>query len=208
MVVTPALAADGPLVPWLSPDMTKAPPLPDYMRSQITDAAVWMNAHEIKALPEYRRSEITEPALWMDAHEIKAWSWTGFYVGGQIGAARGTATFADPFGASIFGDNVTTPGFLAGGQIGFNWQVPNSSFVLGVEADASWLTADGTNTCLAFSGLFVSATCHADPNAIGTLTARGGYAFGPSGRTLLYAKGGAAWIHENVDTNTNQKLYP
>ena len=49
----------------------------------------------------------------------------------------------------------------------------------------------------------VSATCHADPNAIGSLTARGGYAFGPSGRTLLYAKGGAAWIHENVDTITN-----
>jgi opacity protein-like surface antigen/outer membrane protease len=132
-----------------------------------------------------------------------AWSWTGFYVGGHVGAAVGTADFADPFGSSIFGDKVTTPGFLAGGQIGYNWQAPNSTWVLGVEADASWLTSDGTNTCFAFSGFLVSATCHADPNAIGSLTARGGYAFGPSGRTLLYAKGGAAWIHENVDTITN-----
>ena len=41
-----------------------------------------------------------------------AWSWTGFYGGVHVGAAAGTANFADPFGSSIFGDNVTTPGFL------------------------------------------------------------------------------------------------
>jgi opacity protein-like surface antigen len=71
----------------------------------------------------------------------QAWFWTGFYAGGHVGAAVGTANFADPFGSSIFGDTVTTPGFLAGGQIGYNWQVPNSPWVLGVEADASWLAA-------------------------------------------------------------------
>src|SRR5208282_5087192 len=78
-----------------------------------------------------------------------AWFWTGFYGGVHVGAVAGTTNFTDPFGSSIFGDNVTTPGFLAGGQIGYNWQVPNSPWVLGVEADASWLTADGTDTCLA-----------------------------------------------------------
>ena len=88
------------------------------------------------------------------ATALPAWSWTGFYVGAHVGATAGTANFADPFGASIFGDNVTTPGFLAGGQMGFNWQVPSSHLVLGIEADASWLASDGTNTCLAFSGLF------------------------------------------------------
>jgi opacity protein-like surface antigen len=132
-----------------------------------------------------------------------AYDWTGFYVGGQVGGATGAANFADPFGASIFGDKVTTPGFFAGGQIGYNWQVPDSRWVLGVQADANWLTADGTNTCFAFSGSFVSATCHADPKAFGTLTGRGGFAVGPAGRTLLYAKGGAAWDNEQVDTITN-----
>jgi opacity protein-like surface antigen/outer membrane protease len=125
------------------------------------------------------------------------------YVGGQVGATAGLANVADPFGPSLYGDKVVTPGFLAGGQIGFNWQPPNSRVVLGVEADASWLTSDGTNTCLAFSGSFVSATCHVDPRAIGALTARGGYAFGPDGRTLVYAKGGAAWMHDNIDITTN-----
>jgi hypothetical protein len=40
-----------------------------------------------------------------------AWFWTGFYGGVHVGAVAGTASFADPFGSSIFGDSVTTPGF-------------------------------------------------------------------------------------------------
>jgi opacity protein-like surface antigen/outer membrane protease len=134
---------------------------------------------------------------------ISVYNWSGFYIGAEVGGAVGTANFSDPFGGSIFGDKVTTPGFLAGGQIGYNWQVPNSPWMLGVQADANWLTSDGTNTCFAFSGFLDSATCHAHPDAFGTATARVGYAFGPAGRTLVYAKGGAAWIHENVDTVTN-----
>jgi opacity protein-like surface antigen len=78
---------------------------------------------------------------------ISAYNWSGFYIGAEIGGAVGTANVSDPFGASIFGDKVTTPGFLAGGQIGYNWQVPNSPWVLGLQADANWLTSDGTNTC-------------------------------------------------------------
>ena len=62
----------------------------------------------------------------------------------------------------------------------FNWQVPNSNWVLGVEADASWLSSDGTNTCLAFSGLFVSANCRAQPNMMSDLTARVGWALAGS----------------------------
>lgn len=132
-----------------------------------------------------------------------SWFWTGFYIGAHVGATAGTADFADRFGSSIFGDKVTTPGFLAGGQIGYNWQAPNSNWVLGVEADASWLASDGTNTCLAFSGSFVSANCRSRPDATGTLTGRVGYAYGPFGRTLIYAKGGAAFVHNQIDIATN-----
>ena len=132
-----------------------------------------------------------------------AWFWTGFYVGAHVGTAVGTATIADPFGSSIFGNNVTTPGFLAGGQIGYNWQAPNSNWVLGVEGDISGLISNGTNTCDAFSGLFVSANCSSRPDVTGTLTSCVGYAFGPFGSTLIYAKGGAAWVHEDIDITTN-----
>jgi opacity protein-like surface antigen/outer membrane protease len=132
-----------------------------------------------------------------------AWLWTGFYGGVHVGAAVGTTNFADPFGSSIFGDNVTTPGFLAGGQIGYNWQVPNLPLVLGLEGSLSWLDADGTNTCLAFSGFFVSANCRAQPNTMSDLTARVGWTYGQFNHSLVYVRGGAALVHEQIDISTN-----
>jgi opacity protein-like surface antigen len=129
--------------------------------------------------------------------------WTGFYIGGHIGAGTGTAKFADPFGSSIYGDKVTTPGFLAGAQIGYNWQVPNSPWVFGLEGDLDWLDSDGTNTCLAYSGFFVSANCHAQPKLMGDLTGRVGWAYGQFNHSLFYAKGGAAFIRDQTDITRN-----
>src|SRR5665647_1786769 len=87
------------------------------------------------------------------------WSWTGLYIGGHTGAGFGTSQFSDSAGPAIYGGNVRTPAVLGGGQIGYNWQIPNSNWVLGVEADATALSSDGTATCLASSGLFFSANC-------------------------------------------------
>jgi opacity protein-like surface antigen len=135
------------------------------------------------------------------------WSWTGLYLGAHVGGGFGTSQFADPAGASIYGGNVRTPAALGGGQIGYNWQVPNSNWVLGVEADASALSADGTATCLASSGFFISANCRVHQDASGSLTGRVGLATGARGRTLLYAKGGLAWQQERFDITTNA-LFP
>ena len=81
--------------------------------------------------------------------------------------------------------------------------MPNSNLVLGVEADASWLTSDGTNTCLAYSGNFVSANCRAQPNTMGDLTARVGWAYGQFNHSLFYVKGGAAFVRNQIDITTN-----
>lgn len=162
----------------------------------------------IGLVQEAAAADIDTPYLrGSDGYEIApvppAWLWTGFYGGVHVGAAIGTANFADPFGSSIFGDNVTTPGFLAGGQIGYNWEAPNSPWVFGLEADLGWLDADGTNTCLAYSGLFVSANCRAQPNMMGDLTARVGWAYGQFNHSLFYVKGGAAFVHNQLDITTN-----
>jgi opacity protein-like surface antigen len=130
-----------------------------------------------------------------------SYDWSGFYLGGHVGAAYGTSTFSDPYGASIYGDSVQTPGFLAGVQGGYNYQT--GPWVLGLEADADWMASDGTNTCLAYSGYYISSNCHSHPDALGTLTGRIGYAFGPLGRTLPYVKGGMAWVHNNAEINVN-----
>lgn len=134
------------------------------------------------------------------------WSWTGLYIGAHAGAMWGRTNFSDPFGPSIFGDTVRTPGYLFGGQIGYNWQQGSSPWVLGVEADISALDSDGTFTCFAFSGIFISANCRVRPHALGTFSGRVGYAVGSDRRTLLYAKGGAAWTRDAIDITSNNQF--
>ncbi|MCP3397094.1 outer membrane beta-barrel protein [Bradyrhizobium sp. CCGB20] len=119
------------------------------------------------------------------------WSWSGGYIGGHVGGGYGRTSFSNPYGPSIYGDVVDTPVFLAGGQVGYNWQ--NNGWVFGVELDVSGDVSDGTNTCLAASGFLVSANCKAGPNVFVTGTGRVGYAFGALGHTLAYLKGGVAW---------------
>jgi opacity protein-like surface antigen len=131
------------------------------------------------------------------------WSWTGLYIGGHLGGGFGSSQFADPNGPSIYGGTVRSPAAFGGGQLGYNWQVPNSNFMLGVETDANVMSADGTGTCLASSGFFISANCRVRADAGGSLTGRLGYATGPASHSLLYVKGGGAWLDERVDIITN-----
>jgi opacity protein-like surface antigen len=93
------------------------------------------------------------------------------------------------------------PGAFAGGQIGYNYQsgVP----VYGVEADFNFAAMEGTSTCSSLSGDFINSNCKVGVNAFGTLTARLGLALGPDGRSLIYGKGGAAWLSADVETFTN-----
>ena len=139
---------------------------------------------------------------------VAPWSWTGLYIGGHIGAGFASSQFSDPRGPSIYGGNVRSPMALAGAQAGYNWQIPNSKFVVGVEADASWSDADGSATCLASSGFFISANCRVHPGVGGSLTGRVGWAAGAQGRTLVYAKGGGAWLQERIDITSNRLIFP
>ena len=137
-----------------------------------------------------------------------SWSWSGLYVGGHVGASGGTTDFADPFGTSVFGDKASTPAFLAGGQLGYNWQPPRSPWVFGIEADAGVARSDGTVTCYEGSQQQIGATCESRPRGAGTVTARIGYALGPSGHTLVYGKGGAAWAIDHIDMAGNVGAIP
>lgn len=127
------------------------------------------------------------------------WSWTGFYFGAHVGAAFASTEIADPLGVPIYGDNVRSPGFTGGGQIGFNYQL--GSIVFGAEADASWVDSDGTNTCFAVSGTSASSNCRVRPDLYATVTGRLGYAVD---RSLFYVKAGAVWTRGTVDMFVNQ----
>ena len=98
------------------------------------------------------------------------WSWTGLYIGGYLGGALADSRIGDPFGNAIYGDDVRSPAFLAGGRVGGNYQF--GKIVIGAEADASWVDADGANTCFAVSGLRDASNCTVTPDLFGTLTGR------------------------------------
>jgi outer membrane immunogenic protein len=55
-------------------------------------------------------------------------SWTGFYIGGNIGANWPSDDI------ELFDDNAQ---FIGGGHVGYNWQSP-SNWVFGVEGDADF----------------------------------------------------------------------
>jgi outer membrane immunogenic protein len=140
------------------------------------------------------------------ADKLPSWSWTGFYIGGHLGAGWGDkwwdSTGQGPFGLPVapqdIGQNFGTTsvdGFLGGGQIGFNYQT--GRLVWGVEADASRTDMKGKFDCPAISGgIFLSptfSTCSSKIDWIGTVVGRVGVTVD---RALVYAGGGAAWARE------------
>jgi outer membrane immunogenic protein len=124
-------------------------------------------------------------------------SWTGFYIGGNVGAAWSDRRVTD----TVFGLDFMNQGndvrFIGGGQVGANYQI--NSLVLGVEADFDWVSNNDNNS----NGVLIAGnTFRANSNNtfITTVAGRIGYAWD---RVLLYGKGGGGWIGNSGFTVTN-----
>ena len=102
------------------------------------------------------------------------YNWTGFYIGGHIGGAF-------PGNNSLESGNGR---FMGGVQGGFDYQFA-TNWVIGAEAQYSWLTGDSGGMTFPGGTLVTGNT-----DQIGSVTGRLGYTWGPA---LLYAKGGYAW---------------
>lgn len=133
--------------------------------------------------------------------------WTGFYLGGHVGMLTGSAHFSDPAGATLYGNDVTTPGFAGGLQGGYNWQL-DSRWVTGVEAAGSILSTQGNNTCLQSSAFVIASNCKSTPREVATFTGRLGYLTEPNGRTMIFGRGGAAWMRGDYSANPNNSDFP
>ncbi|MCW8126425.1 outer membrane beta-barrel protein [Microbulbifer halophilus] len=133
------------------------------------------------------------------------WNWSGFYAGVHGGGGRTDINIGKMPGRAIFGDRVEMPLFLFGGQLGYNFHF-RERWLLGLEADAAWAWSEGMGTCGAFDGDFVSFNCRADTDSVATIAGRAGYSLGSGGRTLVYAKAGAARISGDLEIySTNQR---
>ena len=111
------------------------------------------------------------------APAVPLFTWTGLYLGGQIGYAWGTDTLT-VFPAG-FGTNFTPNGVVGGAHIGYNLQL--NQFVAGLEGDI-----EGTGISRSFSP--GGALYNTSIPVQGSIRGRLGVAFD---RALLYATGGA-----------------
>jgi outer membrane immunogenic protein len=122
-------------------------------------------------------------------------TWSGFYVGGNLGwgwtDGDGTITMGGASGpTSGSGD-----GFLGGVQAGYNWQT--GSFVFGVETDFQGSTGSGGVNSTAGA---TTSTATGKTPWFGTIRGRVGYAFD---RYLVYATGGGLYGKSTLDGTLN-----
>jgi outer membrane immunogenic protein len=124
-------------------------------------------------------------------------SWTGFYVGGNIGGAWGNNSRSDTLFLTNFNNN-NNGVFIGGGQIGGNYQI--GPLVVGGEWDFDWAGNNnngGAGVVIPGVGNIVVT----DNNRwITTVAARFGFA---ADHWLFYGKAGGGWVGNNNLTVTN-----
>jgi outer membrane immunogenic protein len=120
-------------------------------------------------------------------------TWTGCYIGGNIGGAFGNASTSAP-GGQVSGDG---SGFAGGGQVGCDYEF-GGGFVIGARELLDYTSNNKSGTFT--TGPLAGYVANFNNQWFDTLTARAGYAVQPA--LLLYFQGGAAWAH----TSTNVSL--
>jgi outer membrane immunogenic protein len=117
-------------------------------------------------------------------------TWTGCYLGGNIGGAFGDAS------VTVGGGEVSSngSGFAGGAQVGCDYQFAGG-WVLGIRNMFDW-TSNNRSGTIGF-GPLAGGVVNFNNQWFDTLTGRIGYAVQPA--WLWYFQGGAAWAHHSTD---------
>ncbi len=131
------------------------------------------------------------------------YNWSGFYIGGFAGGAwGGDASTTDLNGWDVAGSRWShglDSSFIGGGTIGWNWQAAGSPWVWGLEGEFGFINLEGLAANPLSLGPPPTVTTATVGDWYGFAGGRLGYAWD---RTLLYAKGGAAFVNLNRATFT------
>src|SRR5271165_2851018 len=130
---------------------------------------------------------------------VPIFTWTGVYVGAQIGYAWGNqnVNLGDNFGAFATASN-SANGAIGGAHVGYNLQL--NQFVLGLEGDVDGSSLSKSTSGVIFPlGIATFATYNSNADVQGSIRGRVGYAFE---RVLLYATGGVAFLGTNANLTT------
>jgi outer membrane immunogenic protein len=123
-------------------------------------------------------------------------SWTGCYIGANVGGAVSDDRTTGEFGNTI---TFTSQGFIGGGQIGCDYEFA-PRWVVGAEARTAWSSVQNSHgatvtnhvTLVTLPSQFTLTN-----DFLASATARLGYSI--ADRWLVFARGGAAWTRENAD---------
>ncbi|MGE0006574.1 MAG: outer membrane protein [Parvibaculaceae bacterium] len=126
-----------------------------------------------------------------------AYSWSGLYVGGFVGAGASVADteagadFGEIGGFDVDLDGIGGEGLLGGAMAGFNWQV-SDRFLLGIQGDIAWTDLDAE---LELGG----SDAEAGPDFIASASLRAGFLVTPE--TLFYAIGGYSYSEYEAEAD-------
>ena len=127
---------------------------------------------------------------------VPVFSWTGFYIGPNVGGAWANNRWTDTLFLTNFNHN-SNGVFIGGGQIGGNYQI--GSFVIGGEWDFDWAANNNNNTGIVIPGVGNIVVTN-NNRWITTVAARFGYTVD---RMLFYGKAGGGWVGNNNLAVTN-----
>jgi outer membrane immunogenic protein len=135
-------------------------------------------------------------------------TWTGFYIGADIGGDFGSTSLHNIFTGATTSRSLDTSGVMGGGYVGYNFALGQGGLfgtgllggnflgggvVLGVEGDFQ-----GTSNSSSFSWVDLNTgdavTLHRQQNWLASANGRLGVAYD---RALFYAIGGGAWAQGN-----------
>ena len=146
-----------------------------------------------------------------------SYDWTGVYVGGFVGGATGAnvtnkATnspklFGEiPFGSTSTSTNSSTSGsFMGGGTVGYNWQLPKTPYLIGLEGEYGYLGSSGSSQSQSVGPQGIVQLNTQNKTTIGSdfgyglVGGRIGYALD---RSLFYVKSGAVFTQVQSTNST------
>jgi outer membrane immunogenic protein len=151
-------------------------------------------------------ADMAVKAPYLKAPVAMVYDWTGFYIGvnAGVGIGRDYTRLAVPTGTSFEASYLNPQGGLGGGQVGYNWQIPNSFFgalVLGVEADIQGTGMRDNFNCLLGCLPALNNNFNQKLDWFGTVRGRVGIATGP---VLSYVTGG--WAYGSVKTTLTETV--
>jgi outer membrane immunogenic protein len=148
-------------------------------------------------------ADIPAPVYKAAPARVASFNWTGFYLGGSLGGrwtdvdlrTVSIAGVAPPVAATALRSADSTA-FRAGVYAGYNWQLA-PQWLIGVEGDIAWASSRSTS-----AGLPGFVFSPADSTSFketwdGSVRGRLGYLLAPT--WLVYATGGASWLHVSAN---------